>query len=125
MERDKFEALVIAAVSNMPEEFKELLDNVDIIVEDWPSREQLKSVGLRSKNSLLGLYEGIPRTNRGQNYNLVLPDKITIFQKPLEAQCSSSRELKEEIVSTVKHEIAHYFGIDDDRLREIEKGRQH
>jgi len=123
MERDKFEELVIIVISNMPGEFKELLDNVDIIVEDWPTKAQLRSVGLRSKDSLLGLYEGTPRTNRGQNYNLVLPDKITIFRKPLESQCRSVKELREEIVRTVKHEIAHYFGIDDERLRQIEKGR--
>ncbi|MBN1374637.1 MAG: metallopeptidase family protein [Dehalococcoidia bacterium] len=122
MEHEKFEKIVFDVISNMPDEFKELLDNVDIFIEDWPTREQLKSVGLRNKNSLLGLYEGIPRTNRGQNYNLVLPDRITIFKKPLEAHCSSVRELKEEIVRTVKHEIAHYFGIDDERLSQIENG---
>jgi predicted Zn-dependent protease with MMP-like domain len=119
---EKFETLVITAVAGMPAEFKELLDNVDICIQDWPSREQLKGVGLRDKYDLLGLYEGTPRTQRDQGYNLVLPDKITIFQKPLEAHCSSEKELKEEIVRTVKHEIAHYFGLDDDRLEEIENG---
>lgn len=118
----KFEKIVVDAVAGMPAEFKELLENVDICIQDWPSSKQLKSVGLRDKYDLLGLYEGTPRTHRDQNYNLVLPDKITIFQKPLEAQCPSARELKEEIARTVKHEIAHYFGLDDDRLDEIEKG---
>ena len=121
MQRGDFEIIVREAVASMPPEFGELLENIDIIVEDWPGREQLKQVGLRSKYELLGLYEGIPRTERGQNYNLVLPDKITIFQKPLESLYSSEKELKSEIVRTVKHEIAHYFGIDDDRLDEIEK----
>jgi predicted Zn-dependent protease with MMP-like domain len=124
MDRNEFEDLVIKVVANMPAEFRELLDNVDIIVEDWPTRTQLREVGLRNKGDLLGLYEGHPRTSRGQNYNLVLPDKITIFQKPLEAQCSSVGELRREIADTVKHEIAHYFGIDDERLHEIEKRRQ-
>jgi predicted Zn-dependent protease with MMP-like domain len=119
---EKFEKLVIAAVAGMPGEFQEMLENVDICTQDWPSREQLKSVGLRDKYELLGLYEGTPRTERDQGYNLVLPDKITIFQKPLEAQCPSTRELKEEIVRTVKHEIAHYFGLDDERLEQIENG---
>jgi predicted Zn-dependent protease with MMP-like domain len=120
MQREDFEKIVTEAVASMPSEFGELLENIDIIVEDWPGREQLKQVGLRNKYELLGLYEGIPRTARGQNYNLVLPDKITIFQKPLESQCRSEKELKLEIIRTVKHEIAHYFGIDDDRLDEIE-----
>ena len=119
---EKFEKLVIAAVAGMPGEFKELLDNDDICIQDWPSRAQLKNVGLHDKYDLLGLYEGTPRTQRDQNYNLALPDKISIFQKPLEAQCPTTKELKEEIVRTVKHEIAHYFGLDDERLEQIENG---
>jgi predicted Zn-dependent protease with MMP-like domain len=122
---EKFEKLVIAAVAGMPDEFKQLLDNVDICIQDWPDRQQLKSVGLQDKYDLLGLYEGTPMTERDQGYNLVLPDKISIFQKPLEAQCSSDRELKEEIVRTVKHEIAHYFGLDDERLEQIENSGGH
>lgn len=119
---EDFEALVISAIAGMPAEFKELMENVDICIQDWPSRQQLKSVGLRDKYDLLGLYEGTPMTQRDQGYNLVLPDKITIFQKPLEAQCPSARELRKEIVKTVKHEVAHYFGLDDERLGQIENG---
>jgi len=122
MQPEKFEKLVIDAVAGMPDEFREMLENIDICIQDWPSRTQLKSVGLHDKYDLLGLYEGTPITHRDQNYNLVLPDKITIFQKSLEAQCPSTRELKEEIVRTVKHEIAHYFGLDDERLEQIENG---
>jgi len=122
MQRETFEDLVAEAVSGLPAEFKELLDNIDVFVEAWPSREQLKSVGLRDRHELLGLYEGTPITFRDHSYNLVLPDRITIFQKPLEAQCGSPREIKREIVRTVKHEIAHYFGIDEDRLDVIENG---
>jgi predicted Zn-dependent protease with MMP-like domain len=122
MRREKFEKLVLDAISSMPDEFKELLENIDIVVEDWPSSSQIKSLGLKNKYELLGLYEGIPRTRRDRSYNLALPDKISIFQKPLEADCSSEQELKQEIIRTVKHEIAHYFGLDDDRLEEIENG---
>ncbi len=122
MQREKFEELLLDAISNMPAEFKELLENIDIIVEDWPSNTQIKKLGLKNKYELLGLYEGIPRTRRDHSYNLALPDKITIFQKPLEADCSSEQDLKNEIIRTVKHEIAHYFGLDDDRLEEIENG---
>ena len=124
MGRDEFENLVISVVENLPAEFQELLDNVDIVVEDWPSRAQLKNVGMRNREDLLGLYEGTPRTDRGQNYNLVLPDKISIFRKPLEIQCRSRAELRREIASTVKHEIAHFFGIGDERLDEIERRRR-
>ena len=122
MLRETFEELVADAVSGLPAEFRELLDNVEVFVEDWPSREQLKSVGLRDRHELLGLYEGTPITHRDQSYNLVLPDRITIFQKPLEEQCRSAAEIKREIVRTVKHEIAHYFGMDEDRLHVIENG---
>lgn len=122
MQRETFEELVAAAVSSLPAEFGEMLDNVEIFVEDWPSREQLKNVGLKGRYELLGLYEGTPITHRDQSYNLVLPDRITIFQKPLEAQCRSNSEIKREIVRTVKHEIAHYFGLDEDRLQAIENG---
>ena len=120
MRREKFEKLILDAISNMPDEFKGLLENIDIVVEDWPSNSQIKKLGLKNKYELLGLYEGIPRTRRDHSYNLALPDKITIFQKPLESDCSSEHDLKQEIIKTVKHEIAHYFGLDDDRLEEIE-----
>jgi len=120
MQRETFEELVAEAVSGLPEEFRELLDNVEIFVEDWPSKEQLKNVGLRDRHELLGLYEGTPITHRDQSYNLVLPDRITVFQKPLESQCRSTAEIKREIIRTVKHEIAHYFGMDEDRLDLIE-----
>ncbi|MBN1690646.1 MAG: metallopeptidase family protein [Dehalococcoidia bacterium] len=120
MQRETFEEQVAQAISSLPEEFRQLLDNVEIFVEDWPSKEQLKSVGLRDRHELLGLYEGTPITHRDQSYNLVLPDRITIFQKPLEAQCGSEAEIKREIIKTVKHEIAHYFGMDEDRLNSIE-----
>ncbi|MFA5064425.1 MAG: metallopeptidase family protein [Dehalococcoidia bacterium] len=120
MQRETFEELVAEAVSGLPEEFRELLDNVEIFVEDWPSKEQLKNVGLSDRHELLGLYEGTPITHRDQSYNLVMPDSITIFQKPLEAQCRSTAGIKREIIRTVKHEIAHYFGMDEDRLDLIE-----
>jgi len=122
MLRNKFLKIVITAVSTLPAEFKELLENVVIVVEDWPSREQLRQLGLRNRSELFGLYEGTPLTQRDQGYNLVLPDKITIFQKPIEAECRTIKELKLEITRTVKHEIAHYFGLGEDTMDEIEQG---
>jgi len=124
MERQEFDAIVFRAIETLPAEFKDKLENVDILVEDWPSPQQIRQLRLRDKAQLLGLYEGVPQTNRGSSYNLVLPDKITIFQKPIEAQCRSSREIEVEIGSVVRHEIAHHFGIGDATLYKIERQRR-
>ncbi len=122
MERGEFEELVFRAVQGIPDEFQDLLENIEIVVQDWPSRSQIRKLRLRDKYDLLGLYEGTPRTERDQRYNLVPPDRITIFQGPLESECRNSAELQEEVARVVKHEIAHYFGLDEARLEEIEKG---
>ena len=124
MEKQRFEELVMKAIKDLPEEFQQKLENVDVVVEDWPSSMQLARLGIRYGYQLLGLYEGVPQTNRGQNYTLVLPDKITIFQKPVEAKCGRrSDEIAAEITRVVKHEIAHHFGISDARLDQIEEER--
>jgi len=120
MNREKFEELVIAAIEQLPPEFQSELDNVDVLVEDWPSKAQVRTLRLGNKGQLLGLYEGIPQTKRGNVYNLVLPDKITIFQKPIEVKCRSDRQIEIEIGKVVRHEIAHHFGIGDDTLYKIE-----
>ncbi len=103
----------------MPEEFRTRLENIDVVVEDWPNQGQLAKVGLRPAESLLGLYEGVPLTRRSSHYGLVPPDKITIFQKPIETRCSSDSETKAEIQRVVRHELAHHFGIGDARLEQI------
>jgi predicted Zn-dependent protease with MMP-like domain len=120
MDRQKFEELAVRAVSKLPQEFQEKLENVDIVVEDVPSARQLRRLRLRQGNRLLGLYEGVPHTMRGQGYTLVLPDKITLFQKSIEAICRNDSELEMEIGAVIRHEIAHHFGIDDAALRRIE-----
>jgi len=123
MDRAKFEQLVSIAVGTLPDEFAAKLDNIDVVVQDWPTAEQLRRARLSHGQSLLGLYEGVPLTKRGRHYGLVPPDKITIFQKPIEAKCGQ-RDFKIaiEIARVVKHEIAHHFGITDARLEQIEKG---
>lgn len=118
MRRRDFEDLVRQAVEELPDEFLERLDNVDVVVADRPSREQLRSSGLHGSETLFGLYEGVPLTDR-QNYGLVVPDRITIFQRPLERMCASEAELIEQIRVTVIHEIAHHFGLDDQALRDL------
>jgi predicted Zn-dependent protease with MMP-like domain len=121
MERQEFETIVFRAIEALPAEFKSKLENVDILVEDWPSPQQIRQLRLRSKAQLLGLYEGVPHTRRDSGYNMVLPDKITIFQKPIEAQCRSIKEIESEIGRVVRHEIAHHFGIGDATLYKIER----
>jgi len=119
MERERFEELVEKAVEGLPAKFKERLENIAITVEDWPTPKQLKEAGLRDRRDLFGLYEGIPLPNRGSGYNMVLPDRITIFQKPIEMHYRSDERIVRKIQDTVRHEIAHYFGISDARLKEI------
>jgi len=121
MERENFETLVFRAIEALPEEFKSKLENIDVMVENWPSPQQMSQLKLRNKAQLLGLYEGIPQTKRDSGYNLVLPDKITIFQKPIELPCRSDKEIEAEIGRVVQHEIAHHFGIGDATLYKIER----
>ncbi len=122
MDRERFERLVAKAVDSLPEEFCTRLENIDLVVEDWPTRDQLAQVGLKRNKTLLGLYEGVPLTRRTSHYGLVLPDKITIFQKAIEAKCSHDAGITDEIGRVVRHELAHYFGIGDARLRQLGNG---
>jgi predicted Zn-dependent protease with MMP-like domain len=114
-----FERLVAEALDELPRRFRRCLRNIAVVVESEPSRELLEEMGLWPHGTLLGLYQGVPLTRRGFSYGNVLPDRIAIFQKPLEAMCLSSDDLKEAIRDTVKHEIGHYFGLDDERLEEL------
>lgn len=121
METEKFEQLVARAIESMPEEIRERLENIDIIVADEPTRDQLMYSGLRKDETLLGLYEGVPLTARTSGYSNVMPDKITIFQKPIEVACKNENQITSKIQQVVRHEIAHHFGIDDDRLKELRR----
>jgi predicted Zn-dependent protease with MMP-like domain len=122
MDRERFEWLVAKAVDNLPEEFRTKLANIDVVATDWPTQGQLTEAGLQRGHTLLGLYEGVPITKRGSHYGLVPPDKITIFQKPIEAEGRHEAEIIAEIQRVVRHEIAHHFGIGDARLNQLEKG---
>jgi len=122
MDRERFEWLVARAVEDLPEEFLSRLQNIDVVVENRPTPGQVTRARLRRGHTLLGLYEGVPQTKRGRHYGLVLPDKITIFQKPIEARCRHESEIIAEVVRVVRHEIAHHFGISDARLRQLERG---
>ena len=121
MDRERFEWFVVKAVEDLPEEFLTRLQNIDVVVEGYPTSSQVTRAGLRHGQTLLGLYEGVPQTRRGGHYGLVPPDKITIFQKPIEARCRNNTEIITEIQRIVKHEIAHHFGISDSRLKQLGK----
>lgn len=112
---DEFEKLVAQALESLPTEFKQKLDNVQIVVEDWPSLTIAKG------RLLLGLYQGVPKTTWGRHLGLKIPDKITIYKGPIEFLSRGDPQTIEKMVGdTVKHEIAHHFGISDERLREIQ-----
>lgn len=116
-----FEQMVSEAIDAIPPLYMEYLDNVAFVVEDNPTPEQRKRLGLRCHQTLFGLYEGIPLTKRGVNYSLVLPDKITIFKQPIESVSYSAEDVKEQIHRTVWHEVAHYYGLDHDRIHALER----
>jgi predicted Zn-dependent protease with MMP-like domain len=118
MTRELFEELVARAIDDLPEEFLSALENVDVVVQNYPDRRQLARIGRGMM--LLGLYEGVPQAKRTQGYGMVLPDRIVIFQKPIEDECRSEAEVEAEIVRVVRHEIAHHFGLDEEELRRIE-----
>lgn len=110
MSRERFEELVADALDEVPEELLDLMSNVVILVEDDPPP---------GEPELLGLYEGHALTERGWDYSGVLPDRILIYRRPILRICDSDEDVVEEVAVTVVHEIAHHFGIDDDRLHDL------
>jgi len=118
---EEFEAAVGDALDTIPGELADQMDNVVILVRDEPEPELLTADDYNEDGlpTLLGLYDGIPLTERDDAWSVVLPDRILIFKGPLERWCSNREELTAEIGVTVLHEIAHHFGIDDDRLHEL------
>lgn len=122
LERSHFRQLVREAVASLPPELLSRVHNVDIVIESRPTAHDRKAAGIGPRSLLLGLYHGVPLTRRGENYNLVAPDKISIYQEHIEQICSTDDEIREQVRKTVLHEIGHYFGIDDDRLHELGMG---
>jgi predicted Zn-dependent protease with MMP-like domain len=124
VERERFEELVRRALDTLPDELADRIDNVDVEVQDYPSHEQLAGAGVPAGHTLLGLYQGVPLTKRHSGYGMVAPDRIIIFQGPLEHIAPGEDDLVERVRATVVHEVAHHFGISDARLREIESDRR-
>ncbi len=117
----EFEEAVVAALKRLPKFIKEKMENVDVVVEDRASQDLVTEMGLHSPSELLGLYQGVPLDRRGFYYGNVLPDKITLFQVPIESICKTKEEIKERVREVVIHEVGHYFGLDDEKLRELEE----
>ncbi|MSQ40743.1 MAG: metallopeptidase family protein [Dehalococcoidia bacterium] len=116
--QEAFELLVAQALEGLPQEVQEMLDNVVVTVQSLPTKREQAELGLQGPYALLGVYYGIPQTER-EGYNLSLPDRIVLFQRPIEAVCATDAEVVEEVRRTVLHELAHHFGIDDERLEEL------
>lgn len=123
LSREDFEKIVEEGIKAIPEKFLRKLDNVSIVVEDEPTPVQIKKLRIRRGLTLLGLYEGVPQAKRTAYYGAVLPDKITVFQEPIEAVARDKEEIKEIVKNTVWHEIAHHFGMDETRVRRAETKR--
>jgi len=119
--KQEFEKIVEQALENLPEKFKNRLNNVAIFMEDEPTEEQLKKTNLKRGDLLFGLFEGYAQAKR-LNFGPVLPDRITIFRQAILSQSSTAAELKQKIISTVKHEIAHHFGSDERGAAKAGKG---
>jgi predicted Zn-dependent protease with MMP-like domain len=119
--RRRFERLVSRALRDLPREIRDLLDNVAVVVEGSPSTADVTSTGLPPGDSLFGLYQGVPLTERNASYGMVLPDKITIFQTPIERFCGSDQQIVHEIRRTVVHELAHHFGLSEDDMRRLRR----
>lgn len=118
--RRRFEEIVGEALDEIPEALWNVIDNVVVTVEEWPTRRHIDRVGLGPGNTLLGLYEGVPLTVRTSHYGMVAPDKITIFRGPiLQVSPADEDAVRAQIRQTVLHEIAHHFGISDERLIEL------
>lgn len=120
---DAFEKIVQAGIEAIPEESLRKLENVAIVIEDEPTKEQKRQLHIHKGWTLFGLYEGVSQLERGANYSMVLPDKITIFKNPIEAEARDEADLREIVKNTVWHEIAHHFGMDEDEVEQAEERR--
>ncbi len=113
---EQFEKIVAEAIDSLPDKFQVKINNLAVLVEDFPTAEQLKKVKLHNKWSLFGLYEGYVQSRR-VNVGAVLPDRISIFRQPILRSCHNPEDCREQIIKTVKHEIAHHFGSDETGAR--------
>lgn len=120
MTRKEFETIVEGVLEELPKEFKDKLQNIDIVIEEELDLEAAKRLGLGAKGRLLGLYQGVPLKDRTHYYGMVMPDKITLYKQNIESSCEVGElGIREEIKHVIQHEIAHHFGISDKRLKDL------
>jgi len=122
MTRTEFEDLVEGALKKLPSPFRDKLQNIAVVVEDWADDETLEDMGIEPPDTLYGLYRGVDLTRRDSYYGNVLPDTIHIYQGPIEEDCDGPEEMAELVREVVTHEVGHYFGLDDETMEDIEEG---
>ena len=121
MTHREFETIVKGVLEELPKEFKDKLQNIDIVIEEELDLEAAKRLGLGAKGRLLGLYQGVPLKDRTHYYGMVMPDKITLYKQNIERSCEANgSDIREEIKHVIQHEIAHHFGISDKRLKDLD-----
>ena len=116
---DQFEALVSQALKEIPQEFLEKLENLEIVVEEEPSPELLKELGVGERDFLFGLYQGVPRPEKSYFQGVNLPNRITLFRAPILRSCRSEQDVKNQVRKTLVHEVAHHFGFSEIRPRHL------
>ena len=121
MTRERFERLVEEALRDIPKRFRDAMANVAVIVEDEPPPHVLEDMDMEEDDELFGLYEGTPLPERGSSYGNTLPDRISIYQIPIEESCADDEEVRVCVAETVIHEFGHYFGLSEEEIEEIEE----
>jgi predicted Zn-dependent protease with MMP-like domain len=124
MDYDSFERLVLEALADLPEAFRSKLDNVEVVIEDWADSDTLRIAGVSHPTQLLGFYHGVPQTRRTRAYGGVLPDKISLFQRAIEAHARAPAALRTQVYRVLYHEIAHHFGISDARIEQLQASKR-
>jgi predicted Zn-dependent protease with MMP-like domain len=119
--RERFTRLVEEALQEIPRRFREAMKNVAVIVEDEPAPDILAEMEIDPPDSLFGLYQGTPLTERGWGYGNALPDRISIYQRPIEDECEDDEDIRDCVAETVIHEFGHYFGMSEEEIEEIEE----
>jgi predicted Zn-dependent protease with MMP-like domain len=123
LSRERMEEIILQSLKKIPRVFRNKMENIEIVLEDRPSPAVKQSLGLRAGDTLLGLYQGVPRTQRGADYGNVLPDKITLYSDSLTGECEDTESLMQKVQEVLQHEVGHYFGMSEELLEEIANPR--